>query len=334
MQHKQMIASLGSLLSLFSLVHSHGYVSSPRARNWVAHENGTDGQEAGKAKKEYCPHCLNRNNGVCGYTDTNDYDEWVDSLGNVIPWESQGAYNSGDVIRMNFTIPVHHGGHIEIRACPNGRSSTWDCFTDPSRSLLFVKDLLYDIPADPIHPDRGYLAGWSEGYTEYVHDYQLPQGLYGEEVLIQWKYITSNSCKPPNYDAYFSGGNSQVKVLPSEWYSPTVSDCNLPYPQSGDPSLPGTPEQFFGCIEVSVAPPPPSTASGSPVQIPVSAPVAQPTGTVAQPTEPASPVTQPIAPVTEPTGESVVPTSGAKREDSKMMAYLGISFAWFCILVL
>lgn len=249
MQRERMIASIGTVLGLFSLVHGHGYVSSPRSRNWLAHELGTDGQEIGKAKREYCPHCLNRNNGVCGYTSTNDYDEWVDSMGNIIPWDSQGEYKSGDVIRISFTITAHHGGHIEVRACPKGRQSTWDCFQDSSRSLRFVRDVSYDSPVDPVHPERGYLAGWRDGYRDFVYDFKLPNDLYGEEILLQWRYITSNSCKPPGYDAYFNGGNSQSKVLPSTWYSPNVNDCDLPYPQSGDPSAPSSPEQFFGCIE-------------------------------------------------------------------------------------
>lgn len=244
-----MITLIGILLSFFSQVCGHGYVSSPRSRNWVAHQSGTDGQELGKAKKEYCPHCLNRSNGVCGFTSTNDYDEWVDSMGNIMPWDSQSEYLSGDEIRISFTLTVHHGGHIEVRACPKGRESTFDCFENPAHALHFVRDVSYDIPADPINPERGYLAGWREGYRDFVYDFKLPKDLHGEEVLLQWRYITSNSCKPPGYDAYFNGENSQSKVLPQYWYSPNVRDCILPYPQSGDVTAPGSPEQFFSCIE-------------------------------------------------------------------------------------
>lgn len=79
--------------------------------------------------------------------------------------------------------------------------------------------------------------------------------------------------------------------------------------------------------------------TGSPIQVPVAAPVSQPTGTVPQPTnpdtEPTAPVTQPANPVTDPEGVVVVPTSGAsKRDDTRIIACMGIPLVWFLINVL
>ena len=58
------------------------------------------------------------------------------------------------------------------------------------------------------------------------------------------RYITANSCSPPGYADYF-GSNPD---LSNEWWSPTIPDCQLPYPQDGTRS--GVwPEQFWNCAE-------------------------------------------------------------------------------------
>lgn len=36
----------------------------------------------------------------------------------------------------------------------------------------------------------------------YQYKFQLPQGLSGDLVLLQWHYIASNSCLPPGYNTY------------------------------------------------------------------------------------------------------------------------------------
>jgi hypothetical protein len=177
---------LVSILSTFlGVVNGHGYVSSPRSRNWIAHEDGIEGVQAGAPRREYCQHCVNRNSGVCGYSPTHDYDEWLDSENKSMPWNSQAIYSGGEIIRIRSYLTTHHGGHMVVRACPNGRESTWECFENPNHSLLFVKDLLYDMPADPIYPERAYLAGWNTQTADFEMEFKLPETLVGEEVLLQ-----------------------------------------------------------------------------------------------------------------------------------------------------
>jgi hypothetical protein len=140
--------SILSALSLFLTVDGHGFVASPRSRNWVAQQDGLDwGTKTGVPPREYCPHCLNRNDGVCGTSPSFGYDEWLDSFGNPMPWMSQGTFGQGEIIHVNMIITAHHYGHMELKACPNGRASTQDCFE--ANPLLFVRDTLYDMPADP-----------------------------------------------------------------------------------------------------------------------------------------------------------------------------------------
>lgn len=172
------------LLSLAAHVRGHGYQSSPRSRNWYANEEGIEGSQPGVPGREYCPHCLNTNNGVCGVSTNYDYDEWIDSQGNPMPWISQATYASGDTIEVASTLRTHHGGHMEIKGCPAGRASTQECFDE--HALTFVRDLTYDMPADPTYPERGYYYGGQGGQFKYFSmTFLLPDSLVGEQVLLQ-----------------------------------------------------------------------------------------------------------------------------------------------------
>ena len=46
----------------------------------------------------------------------------------------------------------------------------------------------------PNHPKRGMYAGGQRGsIKEFVFAYKLPIDIYGENVMLQWKYTTANS---------------------------------------------------------------------------------------------------------------------------------------------
>jgi len=176
---------VGCIFNWFDAIEGHGYVASPRSRNWVAYEDGIEGEQAGVPRREYCSHCLNRNSGACGTSPTYNYDEWIDSMNVPMPWKSEGTYVGGSTIRVRTFLTTHHGGHMEVRACPNGRASTWDCFEDSKNRLTFVKDYLYDVPADPKYPERGYYAGYDKQIQEFDMEFKLPDALVGEKVLLQ-----------------------------------------------------------------------------------------------------------------------------------------------------
>jgi hypothetical protein len=178
------------LWSLLEGTHGHGMITSPRSRNWLAHGEGTEGVTPGVPKAEYCQHCLNQNTGVCGYAGGNNYDNWLDSAGKPMPWTPQDVYRSGDIITIKTTLTAHHGGHMEIKACPNGRASTQACLDDPNNRLTFVRDVLYNLPADPNYPERGYYGGWDTMESDFWMEYKLPDGLVGDEVLIQVRILS------------------------------------------------------------------------------------------------------------------------------------------------
>jgi len=162
-----------------------------------------------------------------------------------VPWKPESSYVAGSTIRIRTKITAHHYGHMELRGCAT-EPYTQACFD--ANPFLLVKDLsLYSMPADPAYPERGYYAGAAFG-PDYVMEFKVPEQLVGSRVLLQWKYITANSCMPPNYKAYFNGANSESKVLPADFWNPVIGDCLPPYPNDGSRSS-VWPEQFFNCAE-------------------------------------------------------------------------------------
>jgi len=147
-----------------------------------ANTEGTWGNPAasGIPPKETTPHSANRNNNVCGKTDDYDYDAWLDTQGNPMPWISQATYNPGDIIQVDSYLTAHHKGHFEVKGCPLGRESSQECFN--AYPLEFVEDLLFGMPKDLAHPGRGHLHGTE---SRLSMQFKLPAGLVGEQVLLQ-----------------------------------------------------------------------------------------------------------------------------------------------------
>ena len=258
------------LLALWNArVHGHGHMTTPRSLNWFAAEDGANGATAGVPPTEYCPHCLNNNNGNCGVSPSFDYDVWNDSAGNPMPWISQEVYTEGQIIVVKSYLDTHHNGHMEIVACNDGPTSSESCFDDiTNNALIFVRDVLFDMPADPAYPHRGYYAGGQGGgIKSFEMEFRLPDGIVGDQVLLQWRYITANSCSPPGYAEYFGGANSQGIALPSSYWTPGLTNCQPPYPNDGSRST-VWPEQFFNCAQVTVIDAQPSV-SPAPTDAPV-----------------------------------------------------------------
>ncbi len=195
MNHQSLFSFFLSLSLLVHQARAHGYLASPRSRNFVAHQDGLGEKKApvpGVPYVEYCHACLTRNAGVCGLSiHDHNYDDWLDSTGSPMPWNSQATYEQGGIVRINTIIKAHHLGHIEVSACPDGRASTQECF-DQHR-LTFIQDIAHGMPADPKHPERGYLSLGEE----FSMDFKLPDNVSGDNVLLQvsWDLLTRFSNK-------------------------------------------------------------------------------------------------------------------------------------------
>jgi len=275
------------LSSLFVLpkVYGHGYLSSPRSRNWVAHQDGSDSWlgtgDPGTPPAEYCYHCLNNKaaNEICGSGNANNYDEWLDLDGNPIPWNSQATYTEGDIITIKSSLTTNHGGHMDVFICPNGNDSTQECLE--ANPLEYV-DSLHLAPRDDKYPWRGY---YSSAY-DFEMRYKLPMGVTGDEVMMQWRYVTGNSCMPPGYCCHNADDYFDKYQNVSSWKRANTALCSYPLDPTGATGT-GKPEQFWNCAEITINAKNTQPSTPSPTISPVSQPsTAAP---ISAPTTPSTP---------------------------------------------
>lgn len=269
------------IVSSLPAINSHGFLTTPRSRNLVAYQDRiyynsgpTDPQP------EDCPNCLNRGGSLaqCGIISDRNYDLPRNALGGVMPINPQAVYKESSLINVTVTLTAHHKGHFVFSACPISNTTTIPtraCFEQ--HRLIFVKDLLYDAPADVNHPERAYVAPSTIASRVYPtekdfkdamlfsYTLQLPSDLIGELVLLQWYYVASNSgCIYDGYDVYpfprewiasLDNENDGANDTRSAWEEKVsigtgLNSCNEMLPEDGD----GVPEQFWNCAEVRVRP--------------------------------------------------------------------------------
>ena len=110
----QVLQLILSFATLLRVTDGHGYLESPRSRNWVASqtEEGTWTPISGRPPAESCPHCLNlkQSNRLCGIGGAQDYDEWRDSTGIPMAWESQATLKLGAVFDVTAVLTANHAG--------------------------------------------------------------------------------------------------------------------------------------------------------------------------------------------------------------------------------
>lgn len=109
------------------------------------------------------------------------------------------------------------------------RPPTQECFD--ANPLTFVRDELYGAPKDERYPERAYVAPpfhparrnsekpTFEEAMLFKYVMQLPPGLSGELVLLQWYYVAGNSgCSHAGYDDY---------PWPENWLEDTNGDGEI-----------------------------------------------------------------------------------------------------------
>ena len=165
-----------------------------------------------------------------------------------------GVEHSFLVVRIpsggDEAVSSHHYGHFTYKACAISSTQeipTQACFD--ANPLTFVEDLLYGAPIDQSYPERAYIAPVSHpnAQTETIagqsgmrfsHKVRLPSDVSGNLVLIQWQYITANSC--------FSQGYNDYPFPDASWWNSAVGVCQT-IPADGV----GTPEQAsFLCFAI------------------------------------------------------------------------------------
>ena len=126
----------------------------------------------------------------------------MNTLGLPLAPAIQGCYAEEDVVELDVVLTAHHMGHFSYKACAinTGEVASQECFD--SNPLTFVEDVLYGSLPDPNHPDRAYIPRTDASFIQtdlngdyiFSHRYRLPEGLSGDLVLLQWHWITGNSC--------------------------------------------------------------------------------------------------------------------------------------------
>jgi hypothetical protein len=193
-------ASSTSTSSSSSFAHGHGYLASPRSRNFRAYEETVWWpQTDADPLPESCPHCLNTGGtlGRCGVVLDRNYDIPKNALGGDMAPSVQATYGRGQDVTVDVTLTAVHGGHFVFSGCPisPGEVPSQDCFD--GHRLTFVEDLMHGATLDANFPERAYVPPNDD--PSYVPDYtssqavmnlsfrmRLPPDLYGDLVLIQW----------------------------------------------------------------------------------------------------------------------------------------------------
>jgi hypothetical protein len=230
------VTALALLLALPSAVRGHGHLTSPRSRNYVAYQDGIYWPLLeSDPYKETEPQSANVGGTLaqCGIISGRNYDRPTNALGGPLSPRPQACYLPGQVIDLKVTLTAHHKGHFEFHACPiaPGEVATGECFDN--HPLRFHSEVLSSwesrSPAnlDPTYPERAYIHN---GDSDLHYRFQLPSGLGGDLVLIQWHYITANTCSHVGYDQY---------AWPAGWARPEHGTSCGPLPPDGI----GSPEQ-------------------------------------------------------------------------------------------
>jgi len=209
------------LLAFCQLAFGHGFLQLPKGRPYLANLAG----------QEYCHQCLSAGGPatVSSLTPGGLYPNPTESLASSVRHTMCGesgllaaadrvynptktvptistlpVYAPGSVLDIAVTITAHHRGHFEFRMCDSAKLSdpkevTWACL---SQNLLKRVSVPGEVsPVDTNHPERYYLdPECAPGYNKTVYaKYQIPSNLTCERCVLQWWWVSANTCNPPDY---------------------------------------------------------------------------------------------------------------------------------------
>ena len=201
------------LLSCPFTAHGHGYLKTPRSRNYVAYEDGVwSGGTSSTPAKESEPQSANRKaaTATCGVISGRDYDYPKNVFGDALAPKPQACYQPGQIIDLEVTLTAHHKGHFEFKMCPivPFEVPTQACFDENPMTFVSGQGANFD----PNYPERAYIP-LSSGNWNYKYRFKFPDELRGDLVLLQWHYVTANSCTPSGYNQYnWPAGNDWPKA--------------------------------------------------------------------------------------------------------------------------
>ena len=268
------LAAAFAASSILPSAQGHGFMVKPKSRNVISRQ----------ANQQYCPHCFNAGgtgnvaantpgNGLWPYPETSSTSQRAglcgDPAGNDLHMVGGELYNGGDIVATYKTgavidievgITAHHNGHFEFFLCdksdladPSG-PITQECLNMHKLERAFPVPSSTGSPFDAQHPGRYFLEpkcslpktnyGFITAETSTMQ-YRLPKGVECDHCVLQWYWVTANSCLAPGYrtvdwpDSHSDcGGDGGSKG----WWAPHLPDCGKAYP-----------EEFWNCADIRIS---------------------------------------------------------------------------------
>jgi len=204
------------LTSFFTIVSGHGSVRDPPARNVLA--NSDD-----------CPDCLNAGGvsvmyngvrskaryGVCG-------DPWNakkdhEAGGKFARGKISRTYKSGSTITLKLSFSANHQGMMQFSICdlPDKRMS-------PSEERSLTTQRCFNKNVLRRADNKGVYSFLKGNEDKLIVKYKLPKGVKCKKCVLQWKWVTGNSCCPGNTPKKYCGpGVSKCfqYTVPETWYN-------------------------------------------------------------------------------------------------------------------
>jgi hypothetical protein len=303
------------MAGVLECVDGHGYMTVPKSRNWVANGKGLfydeDGLNAGSAanvqKHDVNGHVWIRNfpeteesvvrHGLCG--DNAGESKFLAGgsiYGNPSGGDIQATYTSGQSIDITVKVTNHHMGWWQFYLCDKGDELSQTCLN--KQMLLRDTNDPSISPVDHSFPGRYYMIPTCYGAAAYLQTvrYKLPAGLTCPHCVLQWYWVTANSCH--------GGGYTGVTFPPVEGKCPGDGGSVGWLPGADGPCRDNHstyPEEFWNCADVRIV------AASGPTKFPTST---APTTKAPTPL-PTTPTTLSLKPTTKPTTGKPTPAGGA-----------------------
>lgn len=247
-------------------VSSHGYLANPTSRNLIAHRAGL----------EYDHHSLN-GGGPWTVWPTG---QWRPGGGGNHPLCGRDAYSGrgaaqatwlpGQDVRLSVVVTAPHAGHWYFGLCPAGMESP-ACFASGRlRNTADGTDYFN------LKNQRGSLYGAAGAYDM---TFRVPAPLAPGDYVLQWYWLTGNSCDPPGDAPTAMGLCGGGGAVPEEFWNcadvriagpplqqapPVRAPRRSPPPKSPSPKPRKSPKPPRKLVLESPSPPPSRSPSRSP----------------------------------------------------------------------
>jgi len=252
------------ITNVFLQVEGHAYMSWPSSRNFDKCDLWNPQSLNG--------HCSNCNTDCCGKFGATDFTQ--------VAHNPTGIYKAGDILEVETIITAHHMGYMELRICNRSIGVTQECFDEH----LLIRDSgtaeTDPAPIDENHPGRWYIpppaTNWpadselfpvenecsgssrdKASWTKYQWKVRLPGDLECDHCVLQWFWVSANSCTPPGFREYFDSSATKSWIASkfggdsSAWWGSTKTACPA---DVGDPKTNGNgAEKFWNCGDITIA---------------------------------------------------------------------------------